>query len=63
MSSENWHQERDRLVQLLQGIKSGSITHIDEDDIRELRPTQAENIIVLKQRLALLNARLGDGTG
>jgi hypothetical protein len=58
--TENWHEERDRLVQLLQGIEGGQITHIDEEDLRELRATSPENIAVLKSRLAQLNARLGD---
>lgn len=60
MSTENWHQERDRLIQLLRGIESGKITHIDHDDLRELQATSPENIAVLKGRLAELNARLGD---
>lgn len=60
MNSENWHQERDRLVQLLQAIECGNITHVDEDDLRELQATSPENIAVLKQRLAQLNARIGD---
>ena len=60
MSSENWHEERDRLVRLLEGIESGRITHIDEDDLRELQSTSPKNISVLKKRLALLNARLGE---
>jgi hypothetical protein len=60
MSTENWHEERDRLVQLLEGIKSGKITHIDEEDLRQLQATNPENIAVLKERLAKLNARLGD---
>ena len=59
MSAENWHEERDRLVQLLQGIETGRITHIDEDDLRELQATTPKNIAVLKKRLAQLNARLG----
>jgi predicted nucleotidyltransferase len=60
VSAENWHEERDRLVELLKGIESGKITHIDEDDLRELQATSPENIAVLKKRLAQLNARLGD---
>ena len=60
MTAENWHEERDRLIQLLQGIESGRITHIDEDDLRQLQATTPENIAVLKDRLATLNARLGD---
>lgn len=60
VSAENWHEERDRLVQLIQAIESGKITHIDEDDLRQLQATNPENIAVLKERLAKLNARLGD---
>ena len=59
MSVENWHEERDRLVQLLEGIESGKITHIDEADLRELQATSPENIALLRKRLAKLNARLG----
>ena len=60
VSAENWHEERDRLVQLIRAIESGKITHIDEDDLRQLQATNPENIAVLKERLAKLNARLGD---
>jgi hypothetical protein len=59
VSAENWHEERDRLVQLLKGIESGEITHIDEEDLRQLQATSPENVAVLKERLAKLNARLG----
>ena len=34
VSGENWREERDRLVQLLEGIESGKITHVDEDAAR-----------------------------
>jgi hypothetical protein len=60
VSAENWHEERDRLVQLLEGIESGEITHIDEEDLRQLQATNSENVAVLKERLERLNARLGD---
>ena len=60
MSAENWHEERDRLVQLLEGIESGKITHIDENDLQQLQATNSENVALLKERLAKLNARLGD---
>ena len=60
MSAENWHEERDRLVQLLEGIESGKITHIDENDLQQLQATNSENVALLKARLAKLNARLGD---
>jgi hypothetical protein len=59
VSAETWHEERDRLVQLLEGIESGKITHIDEEDLRELQATSPENISLLRKRLAELNARLG----
>lgn len=61
MSVENWHEERDRLLRLLQAIESGEITHIDEDGLRELQPTNAQNIALLNQRIAKLNGRLDDG--
>jgi hypothetical protein len=60
VSTENWHAERDRLVQLLEGIESGKITHIDEKDLRQLQVTNPDNVALLKERLAKLNARLGD---
>lgn len=60
MSTESWREERDRLVQLLKAIESGKITHIDEDDLRQLQAISPENIAVLKERLAQLNNRLGD---
>ena len=59
MTSENWHEERDRLVELLAGIESGRITHIDDDNLRQLQATSPQNIAVLRKRLAELNARLG----
>lgn len=59
MSVETWHDERDRLVRLLEAIKSGEVTHIDEDDQRQLKPTSAENVAALMERIAKLSARLG----
>ena len=59
MSAENWHEERDRLVRLLKAIESGKVTHIDEEDLRQLQAATPENIAALKQRLAELNDRLG----
>jgi hypothetical protein len=60
MSAENWHEERDRLVQVLEGIDSGEVTHIDESNDRQLEPTNPKNVAGLKERLAQLNARLGN---
>jgi hypothetical protein len=60
VSTESWHEERDRLVQLLKAIETGKITHIDEDDLRQLQAISPENIAVLKKRVAQLNNRLGD---
>ena len=60
MSAENWHEERDRLVQLLEAIETGQVTHIDEEGLRQLQATNPTNIAELRERLAKLNARLGD---
>jgi len=57
--SETWHEERDRLVRLLKAIESGKVTHVDEEELRQLQATSPENIAMLKDRLAMLNARLG----
>ena len=59
MAAENWHEERNRLVRLLKAIESGEVTHVDEEDLRQLQATNPENISLLKKRLAKLNARLG----
>jgi len=58
VSAENWHEERDRLVRLLKAIETGKVTHVDEEDLRELQAATPENIAALKQRLAELNDRL-----
>jgi len=58
VTGENWHQERDRLVQLLGDVESGKITHIDHADLRELQPTSPNSIDLLKKRLAKLNGFL-----
>jgi len=57
--SENWREERDRLIRLLAAIESGKITHVDEENLRQLQATSPENIELLKKRLAELNDRLG----
>lgn len=59
VSTENWTEERTRIVKLLEAIDSGKITHVDEEDLRQLQPTNEDNIAVLRERLAQLNARLG----
>ncbi len=59
MSTENWTEERNRLVKLLEAIQSGMITHIEEDVSRQLQPTNKENVATIRARLAQLNARLG----
>lgn len=60
MTAENWHEERDRLARLLNAIESGTVTHVDQEDLRQLQPANPENIAQLKRRLAELHARLGD---
>jgi hypothetical protein len=59
MSSENWHEERDRLVRLLEAIESGVVTHVDEDDMHQLQATNPKNVAEIRARLAKLNGRLG----
>lgn len=60
MSSESWHEERERLVRLLEAIGSGQVTHVDQDGLRQLQATNPENVVALKERLAELNSRLGN---
>lgn len=57
--SENWHEERDRLVKLLAAIESGEITHVDQNNMRELQTINPVNVSALKARLNELNVRLG----
>jgi hypothetical protein len=59
VSTENWAEERERLVRLLEAIESGKITHVDEEDLLQLQATNEQNIAALKGRLAELNTRLG----
>ncbi|CAA9386090.1 MAG: hypothetical protein AVDCRST_MAG93-9463, partial [uncultured Chloroflexia bacterium] len=35
MTGENWHEERDRLIQLLEAVEAGKVTHIDEAGLRQ----------------------------
>jgi hypothetical protein len=60
VSTENWAEERERLVRLLAAIESGAITHVDEEDLLQLQATNPRNIAALKQRLEDLNRRLGE---
>jgi hypothetical protein len=48
VSTENWHEERDRLVQLLDKIETGKITHVDQDQGRQLEATNPRNVAALK---------------
>lgn len=59
--SENWHEERDRLVLLIEAVENGDVTHIDQGQLRQLQETNPHNVAMLKSRLATLNARLSDG--
>lgn len=59
MGGESWHEERDRLLQLLEAIGSGEVTHIDEEGTGPLKANSPENFAVLQKRLATLNDRLG----
>ena len=57
--SESWHEERERLVKLLEGIRSGKITHVDAEGLRELQVATPQNIEWIGTRVAELNRRLG----
>jgi hypothetical protein len=62
VSSENWAEERDRLRALLRDYESGKISRFDEiGDAAVQRPTTAERIATIKQRLAALDERLDSG--
>jgi hypothetical protein len=60
MKTENWHEERDRLLALLHRIETGDIVHLASDDAAELRgePT-AETIESVRARIAELESRIG----
>ena len=60
MSTENWAEERERLVRLLEGVDIGNVTHVDQDGTDQLRPTNENNVAALRARLAELNKRLGE---
>lgn len=57
--SESWHEERDRLVKLLDGIERGTVTHVDESGLRQLQATNPENVAGIRSRIAELTRRLG----
>jgi len=57
--SENWQEERDRIVKLLEGIRTGEVSHIDQQGLRQLQSVSANNVADLHARLCELNKRLG----
>jgi hypothetical protein len=63
VSTENWSQERERLVRLLEAVEAGTVTHIDQENLRQLQATNSDNVTAIKARLAELNKRLGPGDG
>ena len=58
--SENWRQERDRIVELLRSIERGETTYFDHPGRRELQAANPENVADLQKRVATLNSRLGE---
>jgi len=58
--SESWHEERDRLLKLLEAIESGAVTHVDQAGLRQLQATNPDNIAWIRKRIAELNIRLGE---
>jgi len=63
VSTENWSEERERLARLLEAVEAGTVTHIDQKDLRQLQATNSDNVAAIKARLAELNKRLGPGDG
>lgn len=61
MQTENWHQERDRLVELLHCAHSLGIRRNFKCDSQ--RATTSDDLAILEKRLAQLNERLGDERG
>jgi hypothetical protein len=57
--SENWHEERDRIVKLLESIRVGDVSHVDQEGLRQLQAVSADHVADLHERLSLLNKRLG----
>lgn len=58
MNTENWHEERERLVVQLERLKSGESTHFDRaGQLRYETTDQAVDRITA--RLAKLDGRLG----
>lgn len=58
--SENWREERDRIVELLESIERGETSYFDKPGSRELHAANAENVADLHRRVAILNFRLGE---
>ena len=60
VNTENWHEERERLVVQLERLKTGKTTHFDEDRTGQLRyETTDQAIDRVTARLAELGVRLG----
>jgi len=60
VDTENWHEERERLVAQLERLKTGRTTHFDEDRTGQLRyETTDQAIDRITARPAELDARLG----
>ena len=60
VSTENWHEERERLVRKLELMEAGKSAHVGEDRSGALRYETTDQIIDrVKARLAELDARLG----
>ena len=52
MTGEIWHVERDRIVLLLNGLDSGVVTHVDQENLRQLAAVSPRNLALLRERLA-----------
>lgn len=60
MTTENWAEERTRLLALLHDYEAGAITRFDEIGLDPLEGTTTpDRIAAIKARLAALDERLG----
>jgi hypothetical protein len=46
-------------MKLLEGIRTGDVSHIDQEGLRQLQAVSANNVADLHARLCELNKRLG----
>ena len=64
MASENWTEERKRLLQQLRDFEAGKATALDDvDDDAVVPATSEERLSIIRRRLAALDQRLDNKDG